>query len=152
MNPLNFFKFLEKQKGIPIPLKVKLIQGLPITSEDLDVKGNLDIINTSITSFPQGLQVKKNLLAAGTEITSLPKNLKVGGDLVLGLCYNLTSLPQGLQVGGSLALEETSITSLPPDLKVEKNLWIEGTPLAKKSDEEIRTMLTTGYIKGGIKR
>jgi len=111
MNPLNLFKFIEKEKGRPIPFKVKLLLGLPLTPKELNVKGNLDLYNTSITSLPQGLKVR-----------------------------------------GYLILMDTPIASLPSDLQVEENLWIEDTPLAKKSDEEIRAMLKTGYIKGTIRR
>jgi len=111
MNPLNFFKFLEKEKGRPIPIEIKLVHGLPLTPEELDVKETLNLWNTPITS-----------------------------------------LPQGLKVGVSLILWKTKITFLPSDLQVGANLWIRGTPLAKKSDEEIRAMLTTGYIKGKIYR
>jgi len=129
MNPVNLFKFLEKQKGKPIPVQVKLILGLPLTPEELDVKGDLDLSDTKITSLPQGLKVEGNLLTSDTKIKSLP---------------------QGLKVTVSLFISATKITSLPPDLEVGGNLWIFGTPLAKKSDEEIRAMLTTGYIKGEI--
>jgi len=171
MNPINFFKFLEKEKGRPIPVQVKLIYGLPTTPDELNVK-NLDLSNTPITSLPQGLKVGGSLNLWKTKITSLPQGLKVegfldltntpitslpqglqvGGTLNLISCKNLTSLPQGLQVREHLYLRNTLITSLPQDLKVEGSLWIRDTPLAKKLDEEIRAMLTTGYIKGGIKR
>ena len=129
MNSVNLFKFLEKQKGKQIPLRLKLILGLPLTPEELDVKGDLDLSDTKITSLPQGLKVEGNLLTSDTKIKSLP---------------------QGLKVTVSLFISATKITSLPPDLEVGGNLWIFGTPLAKKSDEEIRAMLTTGYIKGKI--
>jgi hypothetical protein len=78
------------------------------------------------------LQVGKNLSVSNTKITSLP---------------------QGLQVGEMLYLRSTSITSLPPDLKVGRHIWVSAySSLGKKSDEEIRAMLTTGYIKGEIIR
>jgi hypothetical protein len=130
MNPLNLFKFLEKEKGKPIPVKLKLIHGLPLTPEELDVKGNLDFRDTSITSLPQGLKVEGYLYLGNTPIISLP---------------------QGLKVGASLDLRNTPMTSLPPDLQTW-NLWISGAPLAKKSEKKIRAMLTTGYIKGVIIR
>ena len=62
---INFFKYLEDKEGKKIPLSVKLLnpEQFKITSEDLEVGGNLDLDNTSITS--------------------LPKDLKVGGDLTL---------------------------------------------------------------------
>jgi len=148
MNPLNLFKYLEKEKGRPIPIEIKLINGLPLTPQELNVKGNLDLSGTPIESLPQGLQVRGDLYLYGTSITSLPQGLKVG---YLSLENTpIASLPKGLKVGRALNLWSTSIASLPPDLQVEENLWIEDTPLAKKSDEEIRAMLKTGYIKGII--
>lgn len=38
LTPFNIFKFLEKKEGQPIPLSVKLINNLPLTPEDLDVR------------------------------------------------------------------------------------------------------------------
>jgi hypothetical protein len=135
MNALNLFKFLEKEKGKPIPVKYKILYGLPLTPEELNVKGSLYFEGYSryiqIISLPQGLKVGENLDLYSTKITSLP---------------------QGLQVGNILDLEGLKIDSLPPDLKVEGSLRIAFTPLRYKSDEEIRAMLTTGYIKGGIIR
>jgi hypothetical protein len=131
MNTLSLFKYLEKEKGKPIPLKLKIIHGLPVTLEELDVKGYLILYNSKITSLPQGLKVRKALF----------------------LGYNpITSLPKGLKVGEHFNLEHTEISFLPSDLQVERYIWIENTPLAQKSDEEIRAMLTTGYIKGNIYR
>jgi len=156
MNPLNLFKYLEKEKGKPIPVNLKLIHGLPLTPEDLDVKGDLDLRGSKITFLPKGLRVGGYIILNKTPITALPENLEVESDLNL-TDTPITSLPKGLKVGGYLALENTSISSLPPDLKVEGSLWIENTPLAKKTDKEIRAMLKkffskTGYIKGGIYR
>ena len=62
MKAINFFKFLEKKEGRDLPFKAKLIYNHEqLTPEDLNVKGNLDL--------------------ADTEVTSLPSNLKVGGKI-----------------------------------------------------------------------
>ena len=133
MNPLNLFKFLEKEKGKPIPLIYKLIHGLPLTPENLVVKGDLDLYETDVTSLPENLQIGKDLILTDTKIKSLPR---------------------GLIVGGHLDLQNTKISFLPPDLQVIRNIYIFETPLERKntSDNKIRAMLTTGYIKGEIKR
>jgi hypothetical protein len=56
-------------------------------------------------------------------------------------------------VGGNLYLKNASITSLPKGLKVGGNLYLANTPLAKKSNEEIKAMIgPTGFIKGNIYR
>jgi hypothetical protein len=47
-------------------------------------------------------------------------------------------------------MEFTEISFLPPDLKIAGDLIVRHSPLSKKSDEEIRAMLKTGYIKGKI--
>ena len=131
MNPTNLFKYLEKEKGIPIPLRLKFIFGLPLTPDELNVRGDLSLYRTEITSLPQGLKVEGFLDLDNTEISFLPP---------------------GLKVGGSLYLDNTEISFLPPDLKIEENLYVISTPLAKKQTSEIRAMLKTGYIKGKIYR
>ena len=129
MNALNLFKYLEKEKGKPLPVRLKFIYGLPLTPDDLDVKGDLFLYKI--------------------KITSIPRDFQVGGTLSLTLT-NITSLPPGLKVGGHLFLRNINITSLPPDLKVGGHIYLQDTPLAQKSDREIRAMLNTGYIKGNI--
>jgi Leucine-rich repeat (LRR) protein len=151
MNPVNLFKFLEKQKGKLIPFKVKIVLGLPLTPEELDVEGNINLIGSRITSLPEGLRVRGWVDLGSSSIKSLPENLFVLKSLVLS-GTPIRSLPSGLHVGGSLVLEDSNIESLPSDLKVGRSLNIISTPLAQKSDEEIRAMLTTGYIKGIIHR
>jgi len=153
MNPVNLFKYLEKQKGKPIPLRLKLVQGLPLTPEELDVKGDLNLYySQKITSLPSDLKVEGHLLLTRSSISSLSPNLQVGGNLYL-YGTKITSLPPGLKVGGSLYLMLCkNLISLPPDLKVERDIYVGGTPLAEKTDKEIRAMLTTGYIKGIILR
>jgi len=129
MNPLNLFKYLEKEKGRPIPFEVKLVNGLPLTPEELDVKGNLMLYNSKISSLPQGLKIEGFF-----DLEKMP----------------IKSLPSNLQVGAFLDIRSTKITSLPPDLQVEGNIYVADTPLNKKSEKQIRAMLTTGYIKGEI--
>jgi len=83
-NIYNLFKFLEKKRGTKTPLKSKLIYAPDeITDEDLDVKGDLNLVYTKITSLPDNLKVEGYLDLENTKITSLPDNLKVGGFLDL---------------------------------------------------------------------
>jgi hypothetical protein len=148
MNPINFFKFLEKEKGVRIPLMVKSHLGMPLTPEDLYVKGDLYLSESEFVSFPEGLQVEGSLFLEGQLEISLPKGLKVGEDLDLSGSY-IKFLPQGLHVGRDLFLIDTfNLKSLPSDLKVEGDLWVEKSGLG--SEERIKSMLTTGYIKGAI--
>ena len=132
-NIYNLFKFLEKKRGTKTPPKLKFTYAPEeLTDEDLDVKGNLDLPNT--------------------KITSLPDNLKVGGSLDLGNTP-ITSLPDNLKIGGYLDIANTSITSLPANLKVERFLYLPNTPLAEKyTEEEIKKMIEDkgGYVKERI--
>jgi hypothetical protein len=132
-NIYNFFKFLEDKEGRPIPFKIKLIHApKTLTPDELNVKGNLNLMNTKIKSLPDGLQVRGYLYLRDTPITSLP---------------------EGLKVERWLDLRNTPITSLPKGLQVRGDLYIENTPLAKKSNEEIKAMIEpTGFIKGIYKR
>jgi len=87
MNPLHakFFQYLEDMGEQRVPLEIKFSDSdqFTLTPEDLDVKGNLDLSETSITSLPDNLKVKGNLNLSETSITSLPDNLKVKGNLYL---------------------------------------------------------------------
>ena len=118
-NIYNFFKFLNQEEQRPIPFIVKLTHAPEtLTPQELNVKGDLDLYNTPITSLPEGLTVK--------------------GNLDLGDCTSLKELPKGLTVRGSLSLENTEITSLPEGLTVGGFLFLRGTPLSNKTDEQIR--------------
>jgi len=125
----NIFSFLEKNDNRNAPLLWKLENDIPLTKEDLNVKGDF------APFFPR--------------INSLPKGLKVGGDLDLSQ-VELTSLPEGLEVGGYLSLTHSDIESLPKGLKVGGNLIITDTPLAKLSDDELIEMIKPGFIEGEI--
>ena len=127
----RIFEFLEEKGEQRAPFIWKLENDIPLTKEDLNVKGELDLQDSSIESLPKGLKVGGDLDLRRSKITSLPKGLKVGGDLDL---YNteIRLLPQGLKVGGYL--------------------YINTTPLTKYTDEELREMIKPGFIKGTIYR
>ena len=54
---IEFLKFLEKKENKRAPLRAKLLnpKDFEIVPEDLNVKGNLDLIGTPITSLPDTL-------------------------------------------------------------------------------------------------
>ena len=149
----RIFEFLEEKEGHNAPVKWKLINNIPLIEEDLNVKGDLNLIYSKITSLPEGLKVGGFLgLTACKGITSLPKGLQVGGNLYL-TSSNITSLPEGLKVGGFLGLTACKgITSLPKGLQVGGGLFIKNTPLEDYSDEQLREMIKPGFIKGKIDR
>ena len=51
------FDFLEKEEGHKVPFLWKLLNNIPLTKEELIVKGDLDLSQTQITSLPEGLKV-----------------------------------------------------------------------------------------------
>jgi len=68
--------------------------------------------------------------------TLTKEELNVDGDLNLSNT-NIKSLPKGLEVSGDLNLIGcTKLESLPSDLKVGKDIWLTGTPIAKKYTKE----------------
>jgi hypothetical protein len=143
-------------KSLPNNLQIKKDLELgyaPITElpKNLTIGGSLKAYHSKLESIPNDTKIGKDVDLSNTPITSLPEELYVTGNLRLSHT-KITSLPNGLKVEESLYLRNTPITSLPEDLQVEGGLWISDTPLAKKSDEEIRAMLKTGYIRGQIKR
>ena len=131
----RIFDFLEEKESKSHQAKGtllwKIIFNEQLTNKDLNVKGDLFLRNSKITSLPEGL--------------------KVGGDLDLGWT-KITSLPEGLEVGGILDLYWTNITSLPKGLKVDDYLNIRETTLLEYTDDELREMIQPGFIKGEIIR
>ena len=128
----RIFEFLEEKEEHKAPFIWKLENNIPLTEEELNVKGDLDLRFSSITSLPEGLEVGDDLYLHYSKITSLPDDLQVGGELNIIGCDAITSLPKGLEVG--------------------KILYIKYTPLTKYSDEELREMIKPGFIKGEIVR
>ena len=127
----RIFDFLEEKGEHNAPVKWKLINNIPLTEDDLNVKGDLDLFDSKIKSLPEGLKVSGTLDLSYSKIISLPKGMEVGGTLFLHFS-KLTSLPEGLEVG--------------------EHLFIGKTPLTKNSDEELREMIKPGFIKGKIVR
>ena len=92
----RIFNFLEEKEEHNAPFKWKILNNEPITKEDLNVGGDLNLERTEITSLPEGLNVDGNLYLYQSNITSLPKGLKVRG-LFLG-DSKIKSLPEDLEV------------------------------------------------------
>ena len=127
----RIFDFLEEKGEHNAPVKWKLINNIPLTEDDLNVKGDLDLFDSKIKSLPEGLKVSGTLDLSYSKIESLPK---------------------GMEVGGTLFLHFSKITSLPKGLEIGEHLFIGKTPLTKYSDEELREMIKPGFIKGKIVR
>jgi hypothetical protein len=127
----RIFDFLEEKGERRTPLKFKLLNNVPLTEEDLNIEGILDLSFSSIKSLPEGL--------------------KVGGTLSLEYS-TIQTLPEGLKVGGTLDLEHSRITNLPKGLEVGEHLYIKNTQLIKYTDKELREMIKPGFVKGKIHR
>jgi hypothetical protein len=129
MNLKKVFNFIKEKRGYDYPFMYKLINRLPLSEDELNVSGNLDLNNT--------------------KITSLPDNFYVSGSVYLN-SSNITSLPNNLKVGDSLYLSNTKITSLPNNLKVGGYLILNNTPISEKyTEEEIKKMIEDkgGFVK-----
>ena len=127
----RIFEFLEEKGEHRTPLKFKLLNNVPLTEEDLNIEGILDLSFSSIKSLPEGL--------------------KVGGTLSLEYS-TVQTLPEGLKVGSTLDLEHSRITNLPKGLEVGEHLYIKNTQLIKYTDKELREMIKPGFVKGKIHR
>jgi len=148
----NIFEFIKKNDNKNKPLRWKLINNEPLTDDELNIEGNLNLTDSKITQLPKGLKVGDNLNLLGSIITSLPEGLEVGATLDLSYS-DIRTLPEGLEVGGSLWLIGCwLITSLPKGLHVGGDLYIFRTNFRNLSNDEIRDMIKPGFIGGGIYR
>ena len=77
----RIFNFLEEKEERNKPLKLKLIFNEPLTKEDFNRYGDLDLSNSDITSLPEGLKIHRDLDLYNSKIKILPKGLEVWGDL-----------------------------------------------------------------------
>ena len=81
----RIFKFLEEKEEHKAPFIWKLENNIPLTEEELNVKGNLNLAHSEISFLPEGLKVRGNLsLYSCKNIKSLPKGLEVNGFLIIG--------------------------------------------------------------------
>jgi hypothetical protein len=148
----NLFKFIEdKYPEYRTPFKYKIIYEIPLTKEDLNIKGDLHLIEMdNFVSLPKGLIVGRDLFLNYSFSVKLPEGLIVGGDLSLEGCEIIKPLPKGLKIGGSfLVYASDGLKSLPKDISVGGNVDLRHTPLSEKyTAEQIRKMCPG--IKGEI--
>jgi hypothetical protein len=152
MNIDTVFEFIKEKRGYDIPLRYKLINGISLSDDELNVKGDLDLRRTKITTLPDNLMVGGFLDLIYSDIVSLPDNLMVGGFLDLR-ATNITSLPDNLSVGRACYLSHLNINSIPNNFNVYGNLYLRGTPIIRKYDyREIRKMIEDkgGSVGGGV--
>jgi len=126
----RIFEFLEEKEQRNPPFLWKHINNIPLTKEELIVKGDLNLEDSEITSLPEGLTIE--------------------GDFFF--YHSPVELPKGLKVGGHLSLIGPNVTSLPKGLEVLGWLFITDTGLGIYSDDELREMIKPGFIKGEIIR
>jgi hypothetical protein len=128
----RIFEFLQEKGEHRTPFLWKWKNNIPLTKEDLNVQGDLDLSQVEMTSLPEGLKVGGDLYLMFSTISSLPEGLEVNGNLNLYKCVKLASLPEGLKVWGDLDTRYTK--------------------LKKYTNKELREMVKPGFLKGGIFR
>jgi hypothetical protein len=152
MNIDKVFNFIKEKRGYDYPFIYKLIKGIPLTEDELNIEGILDLGYTNITSLPDNLKVEGSINLSYTDLRTLPENFKVNGYLNLRVTP-ISNLPDNLHVGGWFGIESTNIDSIPNKLFVKTDLYVKDTPLSEKySIYEIRKMIEDkgGFIGGFI--
>ena len=149
----KIFDFLEEKEGHKTPFLWKWVNN-ELTKEDLNIKGDLNLEFSTITSLPNGMRVEGKLWLLGSLIESLPEGLYVEDSFSLSHT-NIELLPDNLYVGNNLFFRHSDIEEIPKNLYVGGNLSIGESFLAKKyTDEQIRRniKLNNGSFKGNIIR
>jgi hypothetical protein len=127
----RIFEFLEEKGEHKTPFLWKWENGEPLTEEELNIEGDLDLQDRKITSLPKGLKISGWLDLSRSKIKSLPEGLEIGDSLFL-VRTSITSLPKGLKVGGHLDVTESEL------------------PYYYKNDDHLRKSIEPGFIKGDI--
>ena len=149
----KIFDFLEEKEGHKTPFLWKWVNN-ELTKEDLNIKGDLNLEFSTITSLPNGMRVEGKLWLLGSLIESLPEGLYVEDSFSLSHT-NIELLPDNLYVGNNLFFRHSDIEEIPKNLYVGGNLSIGESFLAKKyTDEQIRRNknLNGGNFVGKIMR
>jgi hypothetical protein len=69
MNLKKIFEFLKEKRGYNYPVIYKLINGIPLTKDELNFKDTLYLFNTKITSLPDNLTVGRSLNLINTPLS-----------------------------------------------------------------------------------
>jgi hypothetical protein len=83
MNLETVFNFIKEKHGYDYPVRYKLINGLALTDDELNVKGDLDLSRSNLVYLPDNLHVGGDLDISFTKIKKLPNNLRIGRDFFL---------------------------------------------------------------------
>lgn len=132
MNVESVLDFIKEKRGYDYPFVYKLVNGLPLSDDELIVDGSLYLTETNITSLPNNLTIIGDLDLTNTDISTLPDNLSVDG---------------------WLDIRGTNIVSIPKNLRVTKSIFINKTPLTRRYFKfQIIKMIEAGggYCNGDI--
>ena len=140
----RIFDFIEKKENIRMPFAYKFAIKEPFTEDDLNVRGDLGLGLSKITSLPKGLKVGGNLNLASSRLRSLPEGLEVGGWLSIS-DTSVSKLPKRLKVGGSLVISYTSIGILPKGLVVGGVIYAINSHIFN-IDEIPKGVITEGIV------
>jgi hypothetical protein len=140
----KIFEFIKEKGEQNLPLFWKMKNNMPLTEEDLNVKGDLHLSNRNITSLPKGLKVYGNMSLGYSKVRKLPEGLEVGGTLNVSDSM-ISKLPKGLKVGGSLVISYTSIGILPKGLEVGGVIYAINSHIFN-IDEIPKGVITEGIV------
>lgn len=88
MNIENIFNFIKEKRGYDYPFVYKVVKGLPLSDDELNIKGDF-LLRGNNVKLPDNLIVSGDLTLG--KLNNIPKNLKIGGDLVLYTPSEFTS-------------------------------------------------------------
>ena len=105
--------FIKQKRGYDYPVSYKLLNGIPLSEDELYVNDYLMLRDSNIKRIPDGFYITGSLDLNNSKIKHLPDNLYVGGYLDLRKT-NLKKLPNNMDVG-SLYISDTEIDSIPEE-------------------------------------
>ena len=111
-----FEYLLQREQNIELSVRDRIILGMELDVEELNIRGRLNLYATKITSLPDNLFIDGWMdISSSKMITKLPNGLRVRTFLDMANT-NITELPNDIMIGQELNMTNTKITSLPDNL------------------------------------
>lgn len=83
MNLDKVFDFIKDKRGYEYPFLYKLLNDIPLSEDDLNVRGDLTLYDSNLDTLPNKLTIMGDLLMSDSSFKKIPNGLKIYGDMYI---------------------------------------------------------------------